>query len=445
MTIQIPVPDFVPHKWQIEELRKFDNAAKNGFKDKRFFVKVWHRRARKTTLELNNLIKECVRNPNSVYGYILPTYKQAKNIIWTDPNMLNRYLPNEIVKRKPADELIVEFKNGSVLSVLGSDQPDSIRGRDFRGVAFDEYSLQKREVWTDIIMPIMANKNMDGTNKWASFNFTPKGRGHSYELFERAKKDPLYECSILRASESGLISKTDQDTARHEMSEIKFLQEFECEFNSDASSAFKGISKCYGGQLEERNYKYTYVTGADLAKHSDFYVAITMCRETRQVVDFQRFNQRAWSSVKESIIAVHARYNSMMYIDATGVGDPIVEDLQAMKVPCEPIVFDNARKTEMIERLSLCIEQRLLTFPYIPELVAELEAYTWEWLPSGKVRYGAPEGLHDDCVTALALAVEGCKGYVTAQMIQTKKDKPKYADYGVYKRDEVKVETWDNL
>jgi hypothetical protein len=39
----------------------------------------------------------------------------------------------------------------------------------------------------------------------------------------------------------------------------------------------------------------------------------------------------------------------------------------------------------------------------------ELKAYTYELTSGGNVRYGAPEGLHDDAVIALALALWGRK------------------------------------
>jgi hypothetical protein len=37
-------------------------------------------------------------------------------------------------------------------------------------------------------------------------------------------------------------------------------------------------------------------------------------------------------------------------------------------------------------------------------LISELQAYEMGTLPSGLIRYSAPEGMHDDCVMALALA-----------------------------------------
>jgi len=42
-------------------------------------------------------------------------------------------------------------------------------------------------------------------------------------------------------------------------------------------------------------------------------------------------------------------------------------------------------------------------------LVSELQAYTMERLPSGRFRYSAPAGMHDDTVIALALAWHGAQ------------------------------------
>jgi hypothetical protein len=58
----------------------------------------------------------------------------------------------------------------------------------------------------------------------------------------------------------------------------------------------------------------------------------------------------------------------------------------------------------MVQALSLSIERGEVFFPDIPELIQELSLYGYEMLSTGGVRYSAPEGHHDDCVMALALA-----------------------------------------
>jgi hypothetical protein len=61
----------------------------------------------------------------------------------------------------------------------------------------------------------------------------------------------------------------------------------------------------------------------------------------------------------------------------------------------------------------------------IQNLFTELEQFTYEILPSGKIRYSAPSGKHDDEVYSLALAVWYLKDspsddyYSTFQPIQT--------------------------
>jgi hypothetical protein len=44
-----------------------------------------------------------------------------------------------------------------------------------------------------------------------------------------------------------------------------------------------------------------------------------------------------------------------------------------------------------------------------PVLLHELQAYTVERLPSGRYRYNAPPGEHDDTVVSLALAWFGAQ------------------------------------
>ena len=57
----------------------------------------------------------------------------------------------------------------------------------------------------------------------------------------------------------------------------------------------------------------------------------------------------------------------------------------------------------IMEGLAAAIQNREITFPD-GIIRNELETYEYEFTRTG-VRYTAPQGLHDDCVCALALAV----------------------------------------
>jgi len=85
------------------------------------------------------------------------------------------------------------------------------------------------------------------------------------------------------------------------------------------------------------------------------------------------------------------------------VGDPILERLQKQNTRCEGYQFTSPSKQRLMEGLAVAIQRREVTYPDGP-IVNELEAYEYVYSRTG-VRYSGPEGLHDDCVCALALAV----------------------------------------
>jgi intein/homing endonuclease len=131
-----------------------------------FQAKIWNdvrknkllvipRRHGKTSLALNWLIVQAICNPNKVYWYICPTQKQAKEVVWKAPDMINVYLPPEAVDKKNEVELTIYLKNGSQICIKGGDEPDNLRGTNPFGVVIDEYAQIKKEIYDEILLPIL--------------------------------------------------------------------------------------------------------------------------------------------------------------------------------------------------------------------------------------------------------------------------------------------------
>jgi len=72
--------------------------------------------------------------------------------------------------------------------------------------------------------------------------------------------------------------------------------------------------------------------------------------------------------------------------------------------------FTGQSKKELIEKLSIYIEQLKVFIPNNETLIDELKAFGYTMTDAGNIRYNAPEGLHDDCVISLALAVWKLRG-----------------------------------
>ena len=65
-----------------------------------------------------------------------------------------------------------------------------------------------------------------------------------------------------------------------------------------------------------------------------------------------------------------------------------------MGLPVRDFTTTNATKADIIESLAAAFEQGNIRILDDPTLIAELQAYEVDRLPSGMVRYSAPDGFH---------------------------------------------------
>jgi hypothetical protein len=241
------------HYHQLRTLEHFTEWLDSGNRRSHFIALEWHRRARKTTLAMNLLIRECYRLPLSKFVYVAPTKVMARNIVWDDPVMLRAYLPDKREMRWDLNEqkMMVRFANGSVLQLGGSDDPDSLRGIDAVGLVLDEWSLHKIVVWTEIFRPIIAGalpQHLQNKKafRWAMFLYTPKGVNHASTMFDDAiclaetgvlpvcgeppKTKPRWHCSRLDGEKSGILPASELKEMREDptIPQAMYDQEIRC-------------------------------------------------------------------------------------------------------------------------------------------------------------------------------------------------------------------------
>lgn len=367
----------------------------------RFKVLVWHRRARKTTTALTELIKQALYRVG-VYWHIFPTYAEAKDAVWRDPQMLFRIIPSQLVARTNEQELVVYLKNGSIIQLKGADDPDALRGAGPVGIIFDEFAKVKLEAW-GVVEPIL--RANDG---WAWFIGTPKGKNHLFRAYLRGQEEESNEWKswLLKASSSGIIKPEQLEESRKSMSQALYNQEWECEFLEGEGAVFRGVREVADATAHKPLDGHNYVMGVDLAKVNDYTVLAVYDRNINAQVYQDRFNQIEWPFQKKRIKAVSDHYNhALCMLDATGLGDPIADDLSRAGVPIEPVKISEQSKKDIIEKLSIYIEQKRIRILNIEESLNEFDNYNYEIGETGRIKYGAPQGFNDDIVIAHALAV----------------------------------------
>lgn len=319
--------------------------------------------------------------------------------------MLFSVIPQELIHHKNETELVVYLKNGSIIQLKGSDQPDSLRGPNPFGVVFDEYDTQKGEAWGVVEPIIRANGG------WVWFIGTPRGKQKLYDLYNRGQTDHKeWQSWLLLASTSGIITLDQLAEARKSMSESLYQQEFECAFLEAAGSVFRGVyeimtSKPIDPRLPENQDKL-YVMGVDLAKVQDYTVLRVYDRDTNSLVYSDRFQTLEWPFQRQRIVATARNFNNALcIIDATGIGDPICDDLIRAGVSVVPFKITQQTKKDIIEKLSIWIEKRMIRLLPQKTALLEYENFSYEIGPTGSIRYGARQGYHDDIIISDALAV----------------------------------------
>lgn len=390
-TIQIPHNFLKPTEYQ----RRYLASTKP------FSILVWHRRARKTRTALNKQVMRIMQQPRNTYYYVLPTYRQAKAVVWD--SLVKDHVPDEIVDKKNDSELAIYYKNGSIQRFVGAEDPDKHRGTNPIDVVFDEYSEQSERIWTEIFQPVLRENK--GT---ATFVYTPKGKNHSWKLLELAKQQENWYVDVQSVHDTRMFTDDELKEIKLNTPLALYQQEYECSFLESASSFFRRTRENVYEATDKAEKDHEYQLGVDLAKYQDWTVITPFDLNTFKVLKQDRFNQVDWNLQKARIqVAWHRFHKGRAVIDATGVGDPIVEDLGSQGMNVMPYKFTEASKRELLSHLAILLEQDKIKIPNDPDLLSELDSIQWELSDQGKTRIATVQGMHDDRVMSLALAVWG--------------------------------------
>lgn len=224
---------------------------------KRFNVLVCHRRFGKTVFCINEMIDQALRfdkkDPktgvvllNPRFAYLAPLYGQAKRVAWDYLKMYTSRIPGVTVNEADlrVDIPREQYQDTIRFTLLGADNPASLKGIYLDGVILDEYAEMNPAAWREVIRPTLSDRL-----GWAIFIGTPKGRNSFFDLFQRATEGFEQEDgsrikavdwfgAVYRARETGIVVKEELESAKLEMTEDEYEQEFECSFQAGLVGAY---------------------------------------------------------------------------------------------------------------------------------------------------------------------------------------------------------------
>ena len=348
----------------------------------RFRVVMCGRRFGKSELSQVEIISNALQGMK--VAYITPTYKLAKTFF----EKLIQCVPFENNK----SDLTIHFPNEGTVEFFTGERLDNLRGRKFHLVVIDEASFisDLQDGWLNSIRPTLTD--YQGR---ALFLSTPRGKNYFYSLYMKGGQRD-WESFKFTTYDNPYILTSEINDAKAQLPNSVFEQEYMANPMENAANPFgaEHINKCTCNLSLNEPMFY----GIDLAKSFDWTVIIGLDSKGK-VCYFERF-QKDWLQTKETIKQI--RKHKHIFIDSTGVGDAIVEDLQKYFNDMTGFKYTSTSKQQLMESLASSIHKKEIGFPE-GAIKDELEIFEYLFTSTG-VRYSAPAGFHDDCVNALALA-----------------------------------------
>lgn len=339
----------------------------------RYVVAALSRRTGKTFI--SNVIAQLVAYmPGANILIMAPNYSLS-TISWE----LQRQLLNKFeieLTRSNAKDKILELENGSTIRMGSVGQADSVVGRSYDLILFDEAALDDRGKEA---FQVQLRPTLDKLNSKAIFISTPRGKNWFWEFFQRGFSSDFDEwCSIHSDwKENPRALQKDIDQAARSISKAEFRQEYEADFVVLQGKIWEFSSECVVEMDLDRIERWDVIAGLDVGFRdaTAFCVAITDGEKFYIVDEYQSSGKTTAGHAKKIAKLVEKWDIDFIYIDSAAQQTKF--DF-AMNFDISTI---NANKSVLdgIGYVASIVEHdRLLVDSSCKDVIASLDNYVWD-------------------------------------------------------------------
>jgi len=200
--------------------------------DKRFRVLVSGRRFGKTYLCITEMMKYATKVKKNIW-YVAPTFKMAREIVWLKlKQMLSDFNWIETINET---NLSIKIRNsGSIISLKGCENYDSLRGVGIDFLILDEFADIDEKAWTEVLRASVADTQGD-----VLMCGSPKGFGNwSYRMYEKGKRESQWDSFQFTTLQGGMVPAEEIEQAKQDVDIRTFRQEFEGTFENYAGAVY---------------------------------------------------------------------------------------------------------------------------------------------------------------------------------------------------------------
>jgi hypothetical protein len=343
-------------------------------------------------------------------------------------------LMREMLQRPGTTHTIIRLKpplSGKLTALPCS--PDKLRGYHPDWVFLDEASIVPSDMITSEIMMMLTKPNAG-----LVMSGTPMAFDH---VFRKAFLDTKrYSIHHYPSDSSPLVSQTQLAEWREMMTKEEWQREVEALWVEASQTFFPMdlIAACIDPELDNpaspnrfieeietfdsEQRQGRYFAGLDLGKQIDYSVFAVVQLTEKGEVRLIHKRQFPLGTPYPEVIAYAARIHQAfdfdgMYVDKTGIGDAVVDELESIDMPeVKGVFFTDAEKENMLNYLKLLMEKKQLRVQgQDKQLIAQINEQQYEYLKPNTaqerihLKFRHPKGRHDDQLFALALACYAAK------------------------------------
>lgn len=333
-------------------------------------------------------------------AWAAPTYKMLLDDWKSISNIIAPANPRKNAQEKQLSLKIDQLGDASI-DFWSLDNANSIRGRKYALFIVNEAAFvpDLMDIWNLVVRPTLID--FKGS---ADFAGTPKGLNGFWQLFTMQGADWMRWQMTSYANPH--VPKSELDDAKNTLPQRVYEQEILAQFLEDGAGIFRHVRAAATSEsLSQAIPGHQYVIGVDWARSNDATVFKVIDINEQREVASDRMLDTDFASQRLRLKALCERFNNATVLaEQNSIGLPQIEELQRMGVAVQGFLTTNATKAEIVQALELAFERGEIRILNDETTINELMAFTGERLPSGLLRYAAPEGMHDDTVIALALA-----------------------------------------
>jgi hypothetical protein len=293
------------------------------------------------------------------------------------------------------------FKNGSVIEFKSARSGDAMRGATLDYLIVDEASFIAQDVYTEILLPAckVAKKILICT--------TPKGKNWIYKMWLDSIKGGSDNIKALK------FTTFDNPTPglerfitelKRDMPDEIYRQEILAEW-IDSAAVFKNVEELCCLERKEVDGAINCFGGIDIGMIKDSTI-ISLIDEHGFQVEESGATGIPFDNLKTMLKDVIDKWHpNRLNLEVNNQGLPMYQELRREGYQMiDEFKTTHESKDHIINELISAFSRKEIKCLKEPELIRELQGFVFEYSPTGKIRYMAASGFHDDRVMALALA-----------------------------------------